>query len=100
MPAGDGAQRQEGHDLVKVLGKTELAATQPIHTQDGQARSADALDARAQLREEGAELLHVRLRGGMRAAVYDEMGHVRVGGGNRRTVVRRREAPTKRVNSA
>ena len=65
VAAGDRAQRQEGRDLVEVVLEGVFGATERLDAFDLEARAAAAGDARAHPAEEGAELLHVRLAGGI-----------------------------------
>ena len=90
LAAGDGAQREEGDDLVEILREGELGAVQRIDTGDDEARGADAVDARAHRCHEAAELLHMRLAGGVgqrrRAAGQRGAHHEAFGGGDRGVV--------------
>lgn len=90
IAAGDGAQGQEGDDLVEVFGKGEVAAAQALHAVDAQARGAQALELGAQHLHELAELLHMRLAGGIHqgGAAVGQGGaeHEVLGGGDRGVV--------------
>jgi hypothetical protein len=65
LAAGDRAQRQEGGDLVEVLGEVVFGPAEMLDPLDHQPACPDAVDLRPHLGQEGAELLYVRLGGGV-----------------------------------
>ena len=71
--AGDRAEGEEGNDLVVVGPDGDGGTVEPFHAGDFEAAGAEAFDLGAHRNERGAELLHVRLAGGV-----DERG--RAGG--------------------
>ena len=61
----DGCRADEAANLDVVRANAELTAVQPVHAVDGQHVRADALDLRAERVEKVAQVLHVRLAGGI-----------------------------------
>ncbi len=90
VAAGDGAEREEGGDLVEVVVEGVVGAAQRVDAVDHEMRAAAAGDARAHPREKGAELLDVRLAGGIdegRAAGRDDGAEHEILGRGDRCVV-------------
>ncbi len=91
LAAGDGAEGEEGDDLVVVGVEGENAALERLHPGDGQLARADPRDFRAHRIERGAEILHVRLARGVeqhRLALGEHGGHDEVLRGGDRHIVR------------
>ena len=80
-----------------------LAAAQPLDAGDAEDVRADALDPRAERDEEAAEILHVRLAGGVRdrrLAGRERRGHDRVLGRHHRSPRRGRSCVPRRPSRA
>ena len=63
--AGDGAEGEEGDNFVVVAADGDGGAVEFFHAGDFEARGAEAFDLRAHGDEGGAEILHMRLAGGV-----------------------------------
>jgi hypothetical protein len=91
LAAGDGAEGEEGDDLVVVGVDGEHAALELRDAGDGELAGAEAGDLRAHAGEHGAEILHVRFAGGVEEdglALGEGGGHDEVLGGGDGHVVR------------
>ena len=66
LPVGDGAEADEARDLDVVGADPPLTAVQALDAADAQHVRADPLDVGAERAQEPAEILHVRLAGGVR----------------------------------
>ena len=96
LPAGDRGQADEGADLHVVAADAEVVPDEPRHALDGEDVGADARDARPHGDEHAAEVLHVRLGGGVLddgRALRQDGRHERVlRGGDRGLVQEERRA--------
>ena len=91
LAACDGAESEEGDDLVVVGGDGEHAALELRDAGDGELAGAEAGDLRAHAGEHGAEILHVRFAGGVEEdglALGEDGGHDEILGGGDGHVVR------------